>query len=342
MKKIFLITNSTLGIPQKLSECESLNLKKISNILDCANIKNDIITYYDFVNNSQEFNMSGCFFFYASSQYQEYKHYIEDIMLDVERRGGNLLPSYDMLRCHENKFYQEIVKKRLSLPSPRSLLIGSLEDNHESCSWLSFPCVAKLPFGFGSSTVGLLSSMSELKLYIKNNLIATVKKRKNIFAVKKKNSIYKGNYPLSTGRIILQEYVSELEYDWKVLVFWDKIFTLKRFVRKNDFRASGSGNFDKYATPSNELLTFCSEIRHRLNTPFVSLDIVEKNNNFFVIEFQCLHFGPYTAMRSEQHYQKTSTGSYTIIKENVDIDDLYGNALVQYINNYKMVNETET
>lgn len=320
-----MLTNSTGGIPQKLFEYESLDILEICTILKKSSIMAESITYFDFIENCQEMDISGINFFYASSQYLQYKLYIEDILLDIERRGGKLLPKYDLLKCHEDKFYQELIKRRLSIPSPKAILIGSVEDPVEKCSSLKFPCVVKTPDGYGSIGVALLKNMKELKQYIEKNTCKTI-------GGKRKKDIKNGDYPARVGRIIVQELIPNLNYDWKVLVFGNRLFTLKRYVRKGEFRASGSGNFDFNATPPEKLITFCYKVRRLLNTPFVSLDVVEKNDELLVIEFQCIHFGPYTAINSKRHYSITETLEINEIVKGIDINELYAQSLLESIN----------
>ena len=54
------------------------------------------------------------------------------------------------------------------------------------------------------------------------------------------------------GYVYFQEFIPRNEYDVRVIVVNQKAFAIKRLVRTNDFRASGSGeilygkeNFDK-------------------------------------------------------------------------------------------------
>ena len=44
-------------------------------------------------------------------------------------------------------------------------------------------------------------------------------------------------------KIIIQDYISGLDGDYKVLIYDKKYYVLRRYNCKNDFRASGSGIF---------------------------------------------------------------------------------------------------
>jgi len=82
-------------------------------------------------------------------------------------------------------------------------------------------------------------------------------------------------------KFIIQELIPNLKYDFKVIVINSKVFVLKRYVRKNDFRASGSGNFIFDKNISSSVLDYAYEIFKLFNCPFISLDFAENNNDVF-------------------------------------------------------------
>ena len=111
-------------------------------------------------------------------------------------------------------------------------------------------------------------------------------------------------YHFPRMRFVLQEFVEELAHDYKALVFGEKIFLLKRSIREDDFRASGSGDFEFVSEVSDGLLEYIYSTYKSFNCPCVSLDIVECKDNFGLIEFQFLHFGPYTLQKSGGYFVK--------------------------------------
>ena len=341
-KKIFFLTNSAGKIPQKLHETVGLDLIVISEYFIAKGFETNILAYDDFLFFYEDYsnNIKNNFFFYASSQYPSYYSYIDDILLFIKDNGGILLPEYSLFKAHENKFFQELNKKKLSISSPNSILIGTIEEGLEKIKKINFPIVAKLSNGFGSSTVSLLNTGKEAKEYLEQNLIDTIKKRKNIFKHKKNVAKYVGKYPLKTGKIIFQEFIKNLEYDWKILIYGDKLFYLKRNIRENDFRASGSGSFDNKTRPSKEVMNFAKDVYIKLKTPFASLDIIErKGKNCMLIEYQALHFGLYTAINSISHfiYNKNIDKWEEGISNNINIDTIYAEELHNFmLKNYNL------
>ena len=332
-KTIYFLTNSAGKIPQKLHETVGLDLDIISEYFISKGFKTNVLTYNEFISNDKYLNnIYGNYFFYASSQYPSYYSYIEDILLFIKDNGGIIIPEYSLFKAHENKFLQELNKKKLLIESPKSILVGTIEEGLETIKTFTYPIVAKLSSGFGSSSVSLLHSENEAISYLDKNLTDTVKKRKNIFKRDNKLEKYNGKYPLKTGKLIFQEFIKDLTYDWKILIFGEKLFYLKRNIKKDDFRASGSGNFDNKSKPNRKIMDFAYSVKEKLGTPFASLDVIEKDGKCMLIEYQTIHFGLYTVINSLTHFildkscndWKESTGS-------VDVDMIFAEELYQFI-----------
>lgn len=311
--EVFLVTHSLNGIPQKLHETESLDLSYIERELTKAGHNVLIMDHADFMAKRPE-DISGRIIWYASTQYPEYFQYVEDCLLYAQMCGGILVPNFSIFRCHENKFFQELLKKNLGIDKPKAHLIGTLEDLNNSLPDLVFPLILKSATGFGSATVFKIDTSNELvskATSMLTNIIPPaanpIRRFKQKTEYENKIAPYKGNYPLKSGRLVLQEFMPNLQHDWKILVFGNNCFCLKRFVRENDFRASGSGNFDFKATPSHALLNYALGIATVLNSPWASLDIAECEDGFGLIEFQCLHFGLYTLIGNDKCYEKVDS-----------------------------------
>ncbi|MBU4485848.1 MAG: hypothetical protein KKD38_02875 [Candidatus Delongbacteria bacterium] len=333
MKKLFVLTNAVGNIPQKIMETDTISTDKIKKYFIERYFNVFVLTYDELITDYKSIKdlISGSYFFYASSQYPEYYSAFEDILLLIKENGGILIPEFSHFRSHENKFFQELIKTDLKIISPQSWLISSLEEGLKKIPEIDFPIVAKLSTGFGSKSVSLLKNRVETIKYLKNNLITVIKKRKNIFKYFKQISYLTGKHPLKVGKIILQEYIDGIENDWKILVFGNRIFYLKRYFRENDFRASGSGNFDGSVHPDESILKFALSVKNSLKTPWVSLDIIQKAEKTYLIEYQCVHFGLYTVMKSTEHFHYVD-GAFRIIKAKVDEDILFAEELYNYIN----------
>ena len=88
------------------------------------------------------------------------------------------------------------------------------------------------------------------------------------------------------GYALFQEFAPNNEYDIRVITIGDRAFAIKRMVRSNDFRASGSGNilYDK-----NEIDERCVKIAFetsgKLRANCLAYDFVfDSRGNPFIVE----------------------------------------------------------
>ena len=328
MKKIYLLTNSCGLIPQRTYERESLNIEIMANIFRNNSFEVLTLNFNTFINGNYE--ITNNYFFYASSQFTAYKEYIQDILIHIKSNNGIIIPNFNSFIAHENKMLQELEMKRLDIKSPSSNIVGTYEEGMDFLNKSTFPIIAKKSKGFGSKTVEKINSIKEGKIFLKKNLTDGVTLNIGYFKWLYKKWKYNTLYPRQHGKVIFQEMIENLLFDWKVLIFNDVCFVLKRFIKKDDFRASGSGIFDYKAIPSDKVLNFALEIRKKLNIPFASFDIVESNNQCFLIEYQSIHFGLLTASNAEVYY-KYENNNWNTYKKDLEVDYFFANSIVDYI-----------
>ena len=132
------------------------------------------------------------------------------------------------------------------------------------------------------------------------------------------------------NKFIIQEFVPNLHTEWKVLVYWNKIFILKRYTRKSDFRASGSGNFVFDKDFPIEILDYAFTIRESFDVPNVSLDICFDGKEFYLIEFQAIYFGTTTLVESPFYYQKVNS-TWNCIDSKSELELVFVESIVKYI-----------
>lgn len=252
--------------------------------------------------------------FYTTSYDTLYTKYITDMVyhLSAIRPDIELVPNFDLLLSFENKGYQELLRRRLSIGNLRGYYFGDISD-FPTDAFQKYPYVVKMIAGATSSNVFLARSYDELKAIVKKKvkndfrfrlkklLKRYVAKNKDIFkhdklAVARYDGFFTKRVPF-----IIQEYIDGLNSDFRVTVFGDKFYPFRRFVRENDFRASGSGKHS-FEEPPRAVLSFAKEVYEKLNVPFVSLDIAEKNGECYLIEFQGIGFGPSAVQKSRGYY----------------------------------------
>lgn len=271
---------------------------------------------------------------YTSTQRPGYKDFVEDVLLILLRGNNTLVPSFDMFRAHENKGYQELLKTVRGISNVHGRYFSSLETATDA--WRSWPAVLKWPAGAKSSAVRLVEDPTELRRVVSIATALPMRLRvrelfsKYILRNPMARSWY--TYIRPRPRFVLQELVPNLQRDFKVLIFGRKYFVLQRDVRQGDFRASGSGKFN-FVPPPPGLLDFAADVFDRFAEPFLSLDVCETRTGFALIEFQGVHFGPYTLVHSPFHYQRDDQRSerWLRIDGQVTLEREYADAIAEWL-----------
>ncbi len=114
--------------------------------------------------------------------------------------------------------------------------------------------------------------------------------------------------PISNHRekFISQNFIENLDGDYKVLVYGNKYYILYRKNRKNDFRASGGGNLVFIKKPKKRILDFAEKIKNNFNSLIIALDVVDNDSDLFLIEFMFIPFCNYALEKSDYYFKKES------------------------------------
>ena len=332
MKKIIILTNYKNIIPQRKNEIEGLRLDIISKVLRDEGFDIEEMTIHTFISylNRKE-NIKGIYFFYTSSQYPNYKSFIQDILIQITLRGGILIPEFRHFLAHENKNFQELEKVRIGIKSPHGIPVGTFEEGVKVLNSVVYPIVIKKSTGFRSRNVKLARNMREGKKILYKILESNFK-----FDIDSLYYLYrriknKKHYPRKFGKVIIQEYIPNLTHDWKILVLGKACFCLKRIVKKNDFRASGSKLYEMDINPPKNVLDFALTCKEQLKCPNVSLDIFENKGDIELIEYQVVHFGLLSAMMNDYYFELVNE-SWKKKKITNELEHFIGIGICEYIN----------
>lgn len=282
-------------------------------------------------------NLEDCIYLFTSDETKDghYKSYIEDIIYGLSLNNKKVIPEYKYLKAHNNKVFMEILRSSFLEKEDASIFsrgFGTYEEFLTVSEKMSLPIVLKPAAGSKSRGVSLNNNLKSLKSNLKKisrslilkdflyDKIRRIRHKKYI-----ENSIY-------TRKFILQNYIGELDGDWKVLIYGDKYFPLYRKKRKEDFRASGSGNLYFREDLDNRILEYAAIIKEKLNTPVLSLDIAIKNETCYLLEFQVLYFGTYTIENASFFFIKLND-HWEIKKEDSLLEKVYVEAISQYLKN---------
>ncbi len=262
-----------------------------------------------------------------------YKDYIEDIIYGLKLQGAKLIPDFKYFRAHHNKVFMEILRDILEineLKSIHSRYFGTFEEYNDSNPTKGL--LFKPGYGTRSKGVEILDTDSKLiKVPFKLSRSFTLDNFKLLVSKIKTGKPFT---PISNNRrkFITQNFISNLNGDYRILVYGKKLYFVYRENRKNDFRASGSGKLDFDATPPEGMLNYAEKIYEQFNTPYMSLDIGYLNNKFYLFEFQCLCLGQYTLEKSKFYYSKNEDESWSKKFEDPILEREIVETIVKHIN----------
>lgn len=281
-----------------------------------------------------------------------YKEFIEDVLLRLKIDGAVLLPRFECFRAHHNKVFMELYRTTFHddcLKTIKSIHFYSCNDVKRILEKQSieYPVVLKTATGSGSAGVALAKDFRELTKKVRTmgrisfrNIHFTYYAQMKIYLAKlyrKFRGIDIVQKQPPREKMILQTFIPNLECDYKVLVFAEKYYILRRRVRNHDFRASGSGKLEFPSEMSEveyQVLDLARKAYQELDTPLLSVDIAHDGKICHMIEFQCLNFGPYTLQFSECYYQKVD-GSWKEIRQKSILEIEMAMAIDWYIKKHE-------
>lgn len=341
MKKIAILTRDGKFYGQTRKPWVSANLDKIKNLIKQAGYDPQIITYHQVFN--EDIDLAGIPIFYTFSQKENLRHYIGDIIHYLYMKDYDLIPELPLLLCHEDKGYQEILKKKLNIKSLNSLYLSSSEDL--SAYKITYPAVLKTIDGSNGTGVFLVKSQADLlntlkkwekitfleKLDLLRRLHLRFKKFKEYPDFdNKKDALQYEKHIKPERSFILQPFVPHLKYDYRVLVLFGQLWVTRRWNRDNDFRASGAKKFDTDFVADPALLDFAMEIFQKFKTPSLSIDIAFDGDKYHLIEFQAQHFGVNVIVKNKGYYfQENKEWKFKEVKP--DFEKAVAQCLVAYL-----------
>jgi glutathione synthase/RimK-type ligase-like ATP-grasp enzyme len=239
---------------------------------------------------------------------------IYEIIFNIAFKRYNVkcFPNYETYWLYENKIREYYILKSHDFPIIDSYIFWNYDNAVEFVKKTPFPVVAKLSKGASSSNVVIIKSISDgmkiinqvFKKGVKSyglksstNLSSLSKVGIKTFGKERLKSILintgllidKAEYPewqIIKDSILFQKYLPGNTYDTRVTIIGKRAFAFRRFVRKNDFRASGSGNFnldpDKIDT---RCLEIAFSISNKLNFDTMAYDFIyDEDKNPFINE----------------------------------------------------------
>ena len=186
------------------------------------------------------------------------------LLFAIEQSGLVVFPNFNTAWHFDDKIAQKYLLESMKLPLVPSYHFLERQDALNWASTTDFPKVFKLTRGAGSANVKLIRTRKEaVEVIYKSfssghsvfNRFGGIKERwrKYIEGNETLLGVFKSLYriiripryakliPRERYEVYFQDFIPNNKHDIRVVVIDDKAFAIKRLVRNNDFRASGSG-----------------------------------------------------------------------------------------------------
>lgn len=230
------------------------------------------------------------------------------ILFALEHSGIKVFPDFKTAWHFDDKVAQKYLLEAIDAPLVPSYVFY---DKKQALAWAkntAYPKVFKLKGGAGATNVKLVRSYAQaVKLinkafghgFAQFDRLNNFKERFNKFKNGKDTfiGVVKGFARLffipefakqqsaEKGYIYFQEFIPNNDSDTRVIVIQDKAFAIKRMVRENDFRASGSGNivYDENEINKN-CIKLAFEVSNKIEASCIAFDFVIYNGKPLIVE----------------------------------------------------------
>ena len=284
---------------------------------EAENISYKIVNCYDSDIISQLNGCNGLMWHWTLSNYKP-SLFARQLSMSLEKKGISIFPNVDTSWHYDDKLGQKYLLEAINAPLVKSYVFYTKK---EALDWLKkaiFPKVFKLRGGAGSVNVSLVKTKLKAKILIKKafgngfshinriqrleNRIWVLRRDKSFSAFKKvltgfarifipnEEERFSHN---EKGYIYFQDFIPENDYDTRLVVVGNRCFGVRRFCRKGDFKASGSGVFD--ANPNNinkECINIAFTVANKIGVQSIAFDFVLDGQNPKIIEISyCFPLG---------------------------------------------------
>lgn len=235
--------------------------------------------------------------------------FAKQMLFSLQHAGKKVFPSFNTNWHFDDKVGQKYLLENIGAPLIPSYVFYSKE---EALRWLNntnFPKVFKLRGGAGSINVKLVKNKYQAinlinkafgKGFSQFNRWENLRER--IRKVKSGKDSYWGilkgiarlfitteyakMHSREKGYVYFQDFIENEGYDIRVVVINNKAVAVKRLIRENDFRASGSGNLVfENENIDKRFIKLAFNLAKTLKTQSSAFDFIQDlNSNIYIVE----------------------------------------------------------
>jgi glutathione synthase/RimK-type ligase-like ATP-grasp enzyme len=227
----------------------------------------------------------------SSTYYKEKIYFIEYYLKKL------VLPNFNTVWHFESKIAQSYLLRYFKINTPTTFVSFNYHDAINEIHKTDMPLVMKKSYGAGSSNVQLIKNINRATRYIANIFCNQLwHERQELFKDRFRYTyLLKGwfwqkvfNNIMDKNRflpIYWQSFVSNNDKDLRITVIGDRYaFAFWRKNRKNDFRASGSGNLDFNTPIPEDPLRYCIDLNKKFGFDSMAYDILFVKDGFVITE----------------------------------------------------------
>lgn len=241
--------------------------------------------------------------------------FANQLLFSLQQAGKIVYPDFNSNWHFDDKVGQKYLLEAIGAPLVKSYVFYDKATAIEWAESTTYPKVFKLRCGAASTNVKLVRSYNECKKLIDKafgkgyssygagkvrgggikSLLLSLKH--TVFRPQKYKYIKD-----EKGYVFFQDFMAGNTHDTRVIVIDGKFACAeKRFNRKDDFRASGSGSFS-YEDIDTNIVKVAFEVAKKLKMQSVAFDFVyDENKNPQIVEI-CFGFGIKGIMHSPGYY----------------------------------------
>jgi len=236
--------------------------------------------------------------------------FVRQLTHSVEKIGKKVFPDIKTSWHYEDKVGQKYLMESINAPMVKTYVFYSKADALKWLDKTTFPKVFKLRNGAGSSNVQLVKSKKKAKKLVNKAFgkgfpsISPFRRFKERLYILNRDRDFRGlmlligglvrffiptnveKYSSSeNGYIYFQDFLSNNDFDTRLVVVGNKCFGMIRYCRKGDFRASGSGLKDyNHELIDTDCVDIAFDISQKLKTQSAAFDFIKQDGKFKVIE----------------------------------------------------------
>ncbi len=268
------------------------------------NIGYEIVNCYDTNIISQLKDCTGLMWHWSQEDYRA-QNFARQLIISVEKMGIKVFPNSNTCWHFDDKVGQKYLLEAINAPLVPTY---AFYDKEAALNWIektTFPKVFKLRGGASSINVKLVKNKSQARKLAQKSFsrgypfIGKIDGLKYRFWRLRRDRDFKsvihvlkglvrlfippaGTHllPRQKGYIYFQTFIPGNKYDDRIVVIGNRAIAVRRYVRKNDFRASGSGvkGYDPAMFP-NKSIQIAFDITKRLNTQSLAFDFIYNSDN---------------------------------------------------------------